>query len=304
MSLPLDPTNSVNVEETQVAEISSALVDENPVVETSSSNVVDNPVAEIPTEEIPTEETQTEETPTEETPTEEIPTEETPTEETPTEETPTEETPTEESPEIHFNPLAIQTFESMPNPIVELMKQHTRIALLIGLNYTESNAALQNRIQCVNNAKQILINNYKYTEENIIVLIEPSREQVLSTLNNVIGSSALVTEIIIYYAGYGNGINPDLTKESGIIDNFKKVVVPADFSLIDITQLLLQSFCKTVCIMDTCPYKDEEMSLKWSAEITNHVKVVTFCESDSYNSNKNKLLKGNLGLFSPSGLRF
>jgi hypothetical protein len=171
------------------------------------------------------------------------------------------------------------------------MKQHSRIALLIGLNYTESSAALQNRIQCVNNAKHILTNNYNYTEENIIVLTEPSSDEVLSTLNNVIGSSGLVTEIIIYYAGYGNGINQDLTKEPGIIDNFKKVVVPADFTQIDITQLLLQSCCKTLCIMDICPYKDEEMPLKWSADISNHVKAVTFCESDSRNSNKNKLLQ-------------
>ena len=122
-------------------------------------------------------------------------------------------------------------------------------------------------------------------------VIEPSREVVMTTLNTIIGSSSLVTQIIIYYAGYGNGIKPDLSKEPGIIDNLAKVMVPADFTQIDVAQLLAQSCCKTLCIMDMCPYKDEDMPMKWSADIHNHIKIVTFCESDSHNSNKNKLLQ-------------
>ena len=170
--------------------------------------------------------------------------------------------------------------------------------------------------------EHILITSYNFTEENIIVLhlfsfktpplggqlcvkkggplcalwvrkgvIEPSREVVMTTLNTIIGSSSLVTQIIIYYAGYGNGIKPDLSKEPGIIDNLAKVMVPADFTQIDVSQLLAQSCCKTLCIMDMCPYKDEDMPMKWSADIHNHIKIVTFCESDSHNSNKNKLLQ-------------
>ena len=136
----------------------------------------------------------------------------------------------------------------------------------------------------MNSAKQILLSSYNFTEENMIVLTEPSREDLTTTLNSVMGSSSL-------YAGYGNGIKPDLSKEPGIIDNLAKVMVPADFTQIDVAQLLAQSCCKTLCIMDMCPYKDDDMSLKWSADIINHVKIVTFCESDSHNSNKNNLLQ-------------
>jgi hypothetical protein len=167
------------------------------------------------------------------------------------------------------------------------MKQHSKIALLIGLNYS----TLKTRIQCMNNAKQILLTSHNFTEENIIVLLEPSREDLTTTLNSVMGSSVLVTQIIIYYAGYGNGIKPDLSKEPGIIDNLAKVMVPADFTQIDVAQMLAQSCCKTLCIMDMCPYKDDDMPLKLSVDIRNHVKVVTLCESDSHNTNKNKLLQ-------------
>ena len=41
-----------------------------------------------------------------------------------------------------------------------------------------------------------------------------------------------------------------------------------------------------LCIMDMCPYEDEDMPLKWSADIHNHIKSVTFCESDSHHTNK------------------
>lgn len=177
--------------------------------------------------------------------------------------------------------------ESPPNPTVELMKQHSKIALLIGLNY----GTLQNRITNVNNAKQILINSYSYTEDNIIVLSEPTREELTAMLNSLIGSSSLVNEIIIYYSGYGNGINADLTKEEGVVDNLAKVVVAADLTTIDISQLIPQSCSKTLCIMDMCPYQDDGMLLKWGVDITGNIKVVTFCESDCINSNKNSLLQ-------------
>ena len=178
--------------------------------------------------------------------------------------------------EEEYIPIVVPD-ESPPNPTVELMKQHSKIALLIGLNY----GTLQNRITNVNNAKQILIDSYSYTEDNIIVLLEPSRDDLISMLNTVIGSSSLVNEIVIYYSGYGNGINADLTKEEGVVDNLAKVVVAADLTTTDISQLITQSSSKTLCIMEMCPYQDDEMLLKWGVDITGNIKVVTFCESDS-----------------------
>jgi hypothetical protein len=108
---------------------------------------------------------------------------------------------------VKIPPITIEIIESPPNPIIELMKQHSKIALLIGLNYVDyPEITLKNRINGINNAKQILKNAYGFTDENILVLIEPSRENVLTMLNTIIGSSNLVSELIIYYSGYGNGI--------------------------------------------------------------------------------------------------
>ena len=194
------------------------------------------------------------------------------------------------------NSITIEIIESPPNPLVELMKQHSKFALLIGLNYVDfPEVTLKNRIKGIDNAKQNLINVYGFTEENILVLIEPCREKVLSTLNTIIGSSNLISELMIYYSGYGNGIiktDAGFCAETGVIDNLAKQIIPADFAEIgqdEFTSMLNNSCCKTVCIMDMCPYGNEEMLLKWSADVNNLVKVITLCESDSHNTNKNQL---------------
>lgn len=208
--------------------------------------------------------------------------------------TPLETPPLETRP--LYNQVTIEIIESPPNPIVELMKQHSKFALLIGLNYVDfPEVTLKNRIKGIDNAKQNLINVYGFTEENILVLIEPCREKVLSTLNTILGSSNLISELMIYYSGYGNGIiktDAGFYAETGVIDNLAKQIIPADFAEIgqdEFTSMLNNSCCKTVCIMDMCPYGNEEMLLKWSADVNNLVKVITLCESDSHNTNKNQL---------------
>jgi len=200
-----------------------------------------------------------------------------------------------------FNTISIEIIESPPNPIVELMKQHSKFALLIGLNYVDyPEITLNNRIKGINNAKQILLNMNGFTEENILVLIEPSREKVLTTLNTILGSSNLISELIIYYSGYGNGImkiDAGFCAEPGVIDNLAKQIMPADFVEIGqdkLTDMLNNSCCKTVCILDMCPYGNDDMLMKWSADINNHVKVITLCESDSHNTNKNQLIQSML----------
>ena len=127
------------------------------------------------------------------------------------------------------------------------------------------------------------------------MLIEPNRDTIMTMINTIIGSSILLTEFWIYYSGYGNGImktDTGFCEESGVIDNLMKQIMPTDF--IEITQdelipCLNQSCCKTICIMDMCSYG--EMKLKWGADVTNNVKIITLCESDSYNTNKNQLIQ-------------
>ena len=243
-------------------------------------------------------------TPLENPPLENPPLENPPLENPPLENPPLENPPLENPPletRPLYNQVTIEYIGPPPNPLVELMKQHSKIALLIGLNYVDyPEITLKNRINGINRVKQILINVYGFTEDNILVLIEPLRENVLTMLNTIIGSSGLISELIIYYSGYGNGImktDVGFCAESGIIDNLAKQIMPADFAEIghdELTTMLNNSCCKTVCIMDMCPYGNEEMLLKWSVDVNNLVKVITLCESDSHNTNKNQLIQSML----------
>jgi hypothetical protein len=266
---------------------------ENPTLETPSVDQVTIQIIETPPVENPPLENPTLETPSVDQVTIQII--ETPPVENPPLENPPLENPTLETRPL-YNQVTIEIIESPPNPIVELMKQHSNFALLIGLNYVDfPEVTLKNRIKGIDNAKQKLINVYGFTEENIMVLIEPCREKVLSTLNTIIGSSNLISELMIYYSGYGNGIiktDVGFYAETGVIDNLAKQIIPADFAEIgqdEFTSMLNNSCCKTVCIMDMCPYGNEEMLLKWSADVNNLVKVITLCESDSHNTNKYQL---------------
>ena len=308
----------ITIEINEFLPVDSSIV-ENPIAENppSENPPSDNPPAENPPSENPNAENPPAENPPSENPIAENPIAENPPSENPIAENPTAENPYSENP-IAENPysenptaenpittetndvssITIEIIESLPNPIVELMKQHSKIALLIGLNYVDSpEIALNNRINGMNNAKQILLNVHGFTEDNILVLIEPTREKVLTTLNTIIGSSNLMNEIFIYYSGYGNGImKTDLgfSAEPGIIDNLSKQIMPADFVEIgqdELTSMLNQSSCKTVCIMDMCPYGNDNMLMKWGADVNNNVKVITLCESDSHNTNKNQLIQ-------------
>jgi hypothetical protein len=259
----------------------------------SSDTPLENPTLENPTLENPTLDQVTIQII--ETPPVENPPLENPPLENPPLENPPLENPTLETRPL-YNQVTIEIIEPTPNPIVELMKQHSKFAVLIGLNYVDfPEVTLRNRIKGIDNAKQNLINVYGFTEENIMVLIEPCREKVLSTLNTIIGSSNLISELMIYYSGYGNGIiktDAGFYAETGVIDNLAKQIIPADFAAIgqdEFTSMLNNSCCKTVCIMDMCHYGNEEMLLKWSADVNNLVKVITLCESDSHNTNKYQL---------------
>jgi hypothetical protein len=282
---------------------------ENPPVENplTENPPVENPLTENPPVENPLTENPLTENPLTENPPVENPLTENPLTENPPAENPLTENPHMDSPPAE-NPfttetndvssITIEIIETPPNPIVELMKQSSKIALLIGLNYVDSpEITLKNRINGINNVKQILLNMHGFTEDNILVLIEPVREKVVTTLNTIIGSSGLISEFIIYYSGYGNGIvKTDLgfCGQPGIIDNLSRQIMPADFAEIgqdELTSMLNHSCCKTVCIMDMCPYGNDDMLLKWGADVNNHVKMITLCESDSHNTNKNQLIQ-------------
>jgi hypothetical protein len=163
-----------------------------------------------------------------------------------------------------------------PDPFITYLQACTgKFALLIGLNYN----TLTSRISIINNVKQTLIQRHGFDELNIYTLLEPTCEELQQTIQNVMSMSNHFSELWIYYAGYGN-------------KNFDKIMVPANATGYNIYSAISSSCCKTLCILDTCPDdNDTNYKLKWTADVYNHVKVISFCESDSLTTNKNALIQ-------------
>jgi len=178
--------------------------------------------------------------------------------------------------DVDTSPLVAETNLPIVDPLVTMMQEYKKIALLI--------CPLQNDY-----AKAELIANHGFCDENIILLEtgDCTRANILLKLNTIIGSSNLLTDFWIYYSGYGNRII-----NSGVIDNLMKIIVPSvpDEAAIEqdeLVPLLQQSACNTICVMDMCP--PTEMLLKWAVDTIGPLKIITF--SESTNTNKFALIR-------------
>jgi hypothetical protein len=177
----------------------------------------------------------------------------------------------EDTTEVDTSPLVADTNLPIVDPLVTMMQEYKKIALLI--------CPLQNDY-----AKAELIANHGFCEENIILIEtgECTRANILLKLNTIIGSSNLLTDFWIYYSGYGNRII-----NSGVIDNLMKIIVPsvpdeAPIEQDELVPLLQQSVCNTICVMDMCP--PTEMLLKWAVDTIGPLKIITFSESTNTNN--------------------
>jgi len=126
----------------------------------------------------------------------------------------------------------------------------------------------------------VLIDAYDYIHSDIIVLQEydndptkiPTRENILTHLNNIINESETLTEIWIHYSGHGTQIKDVVgDKESG----FDDVIVPCDFQINgfilddEIFNIIKNTKCKTLLVFDCC-HSGSMCELQWSFEYTDN----------------------------------
>lgn len=87
-------------------------------------------------------------------------------------------------------------------------------ALLIGINYVGTRCELNGCINDVSHIKNFLVNECDYAEENIKVLVEtdedsanhPTRANILSCVDELIGASTTESQLFIHYSGHGGSI--------------------------------------------------------------------------------------------------
>jgi hypothetical protein len=72
-------------------------------------------------------------------------------------------------------------------------------------------------------------------------------------------------------------------------DKLAKQMVASDYEIIDATEilgLLSNSRCRTICVLDMCPYTNTSDPLMWGTDIIGNVNIISFAESDAVSSGK------------------
>lgn len=104
-------------------------------------------------------------------------------------------------------------------------------AVLVGINYTGSEAELRGCINDITNVKELLINNCGYKEGDIHVLtddtqLKPTKENIMKEMEWLVRGSVQYDTMFFYYSGHGAQINDISNDES---DNKDEVLVPVDY---------------------------------------------------------------------------
>ncbi len=165
-------------------------------------------------------------------------------------------------------------------------------ALLIGINYYDTpSIQLNGCINDVVNMRNMLIDAYGYSSENIIVLRDdssnskPTLANIMKSLNALISQSKSLSEIWIHYSGHGSQIQDMNGEES---DSLDEIIVPCDyytggFITDDIIYgIVRQSLCKTVLIFDSCN-SGTVCDLMWNFNANISSKQLTITKTNNNN---------------------
>ena len=79
----------------------------------------------------------------------------------------------------------------------------------------------------------------------------------------------------------------------GQYDKLTKQIVGSDYEIIeqkDIIELLGKSCCRTICVLDMCPF-DNDSNIMWGTDTIGNVNIISFSESDVYSSGKQAMIR-------------
>ena len=140
------------------------------------------------------------------------------------------------------------------------MSSRTKRAVLVGINYTNSDIPLKGCVNDVINMKKLLMSKYGYLESNIVLLtddmiLKPTRKNILVKFMELILSSN--SDLYFHYCGHGSSVKD---KSNDECDGNDEVLVPIDYKesgyIIDdelrtLVQFMSES-CKITIVLDCC----------------------------------------------------
>jgi hypothetical protein len=162
-----------------------------------------------------------------------------------------------------------------------------KTALLIGINYRNTESELYGCINDTNNIKNLLINDYGYTNINIVTddtPIKPTKENILRELTAILNNSISGDNIFILYSGHGTQTT-DLSNDES--DHLDECIVPLnansindcilDDDLNNIFKNNLKDNVKVFCLFDSC-FSGTILDLKYN--YTNNNELIVNGDTD------------------------
>lgn len=158
-------------------------------------------------------------------------------------------------------------------------------ALLIGINYYSSpSVRLNGCIDDVNNIRGVLIDAYDYDLANIVTLrddelrsqYQPTRDNIINNLKQLVSQTSQLEEIWIHYSGHGSQIQDTNGDEKGSLDS---ILVPCDYQTKgfilddDLLAIVKNIKCRAILAFDSC-HSGTVCDLPWSFEYVNTSKYV------------------------------
>ena len=146
----------------------------------------------------------------------------------------------------------------------------TKRALLIGINYTDvPGDTLNGCIDDIENIGEVLTTQYGYQSTDVVMLrdvsedpaLQPTRENMLQALRDIVAVSGSCSEIWIHYSGHGSLVN----------NGTMGVIVPVDYATEgfitdnDLMNILQHVQCPAMIMFDSCN-SGAVCDLEWSYE--------------------------------------
>lgn len=143
----------------------------------------------------------------------------------------------------------------------------SKIALLVGINYFGTESELNGCLNDIKTINKYLIEKLKFKDENIIKLtddnqnydLQPTKNNILNNLNNIIKKikENNIEEFFLFYSGHGSSINDTNGDER---DGKDEILIPVDYMMgniikdDDINNILenIPEKCKVFGLFDCC----------------------------------------------------
>lgn len=173
----------------------------------------------------------------------------------------------------------------------------TKKALLVGINYQSiPSARLYGCINDIIHMSNMLVDGFDYDLSNIIKLrddnsaMQPTKNNIMVALNNLVAQSANLTEIFFHYSGHGSQIRDSVGGDE--VDGLDEIIVPLDFQRAgiitddEIFNCIKNVKCRMILLFDSCS-SGSICDLQYSFEYKNGQFLKTINSNKTIPSNPN-----------------